>query len=517
MGQSEGFEKDLIPFTDSLKSGFITHGIEVNNSIYANYKINCDINLDNCYSEIHKYNSQGDLIWSYKLDSLIISFSSFTVGSGKIYIVGRNQNSVDSNYFRLATIDTLGNFINNVSFNLNSEFYTYQESVDINCINDNIYIAGIGFNDFEQRFIGYIRIINEEGIEQYFNPWDQIGIGYRSTLCWEIIENENIDSMIYFSIIEYNAPVTDFLPTTRHCVYSLNINSEVIDTVFQTDNRQSSSQGPALFDFKTNNNIIYSDFSSDVITPTGIEVGEISFGDINNENAKWISRISKSNFEDDNILSLKYGPLEMLLSEDEEVYISGLIDWARFNEEILWNSTCFIAKYSSEGEFLWQKIYVEKGDGITDNKSQYIFSLNELENKDLLGVGVSSQLYEDSTSVKGWMLKVNEFGCLDNTDDCPFINFLDTTTSINNTNIESLSLEVYPNPVQEKCNIKFQNLVSGKLKLYDLRGNLIQEFQVTNSNSFELNTSNLNSGAYALLFFENGSAQTIWNKVILVE
>ena len=97
MGQSEGFEKDLIPFSDSLKSGFITHGIEVNNSIYANYKINCDSNLDNCNSELHKYNSQGDIIWSYKLDSLIISFSSFTVGNGKIYVVGRNQNSVDSN------------------------------------------------------------------------------------------------------------------------------------------------------------------------------------------------------------------------------------------------------------------------------------------------------------------------------------------------------------------------------------------------------------------------------------
>lgn len=143
--------------------------------------------------------------------------------------------------------------------------------------------------------------------------------------------------------------------------------------------------------------------------------------------------------------------------------------------------------------------------------------MNELEQNSFIGVGVSRRDFVDSSDLKGWMLKINEHGCLDGSLDCPFFNFLDTISANKNIRNESKKLNVFPNPTLKNCTKQFDTQVSGKLKLFNLGGVLVSEYEINNSSTFQLETTDFTPGSYPLVFFEDGNNLIIRSVIIYVK
>jgi len=514
-GQTVGFERDILSSSALNSNGFFSTSLEQNGSIYSNFDVDCATSDEYCFTEIHKYSKAGDLVWSQQLDSIFISFDALTIEEDKIYALGKYENFTEDNYFKLITLDTFGTILNSIQLGLNNEYYQNQIVTNINYIHNHLFITGYGYALNINRFVAFVKVITETGEEKYFRPWDQVALGYNKTIFWEVIEKQGNDSLVYLSGSENDGIISEFLPSKRKSLYSLDFEKNIIDTIFHTDSWRTTIGAPSFFAFNQIGNVIYSDSNSEFASSRGLEVGEIEYGGTSYEDALWITRIRDWDFQDEhNILSQRYGPLNLTVTEEDDIYVSGLMDFSRIDEKIWWNAACYITKFSSTGEFLWQKIYVEIGSGTANNKVQHIYSLDQLPDNSLIGLGVSVDPTEDSYIRKGWMLKINEYGCLDGSEDCPYLIFLDDINQTMNSKLESLNLKIGPNPVTSLSNINFEKKTSGILKLLDTQGNLIKEIDIKSQSHFQMDTSFLTNGVYVLLFFPDNNSSQIYSSML---
>lgn len=68
------------------------------------------------------------------------------------------------------------------------------------------------------------------------------------------------------------------------------------------------------------------------------------------------------------------------------------------------------------------------------------------------------------------------------------------------------SLQIYPNPVSENCEIRFGRILSeGTLNVTDLLGQIVLVQDIENLSVLHLNTNELSAGTYVVNVFEQGS------------
>lgn len=105
------------------------------------------------------------------------------------------------------------------------------------------------------------------------------------------------------------------------------------------------------------------------------------------------------------------------------------------------------------------------------------------------------------------------FGTCEYTDG----NLTDENLSVEDFNLAVSKLKIFPNPVvnDNDLNVSFNNVVSAKLKLFNVTGKLVLEDTISNSASKSLNINNLTNGIY-LLQITNGAA-TITKKVVIMK
>lgn len=77
--------------------------------------------------------------------------------------------------------------------------------------------------------------------------------------------------------------------------------------------------------------------------------------------------------------------------------------------------------------------------------------------------------------------------------------FLDSSTTLNISNVEQNTLDLFPNPSSEQLNIKIKNLKLINFKIYNLQGHLIKSGDFDdNINQRSIDIHNINSGVYLL-------------------
>jgi hypothetical protein len=81
-------------------------------------------------------------------------------------------------------------------------------------------------------------------------------------------------------------------------------------------------------------------------------------------------------------------------------------------------------------------------------------------------------------------------------------------------NPEVMSMNLFPNPTNDKLNIEFMNPVSGIIHIRDLSGRIVHSISVSNSNYISMYLNNLESGKY---FLEFSDAQIKLIKTIIVQ
>lgn len=77
---------------------------------------------------------------------------------------------------------------------------------------------------------------------------------------------------------------------------------------------------------------------------------------------------------------------------------------------------------------------------------------------------------------------------------------------------EDYNVKIYPNPVENYTNIAISGYEAERVVVYNMSGKIVMEYNV-NSNSYQLNTTNLPSGVYMLKIFITGN-NTVTKKMI---
>jgi len=95
-------------------------------------------------------------------------------------------------------------------------------------------------------------------------------------------------------------------------------------------------------------------------------------------------------------------------------------------------------------------------------------------------------------------------------DHPEWVNAIWNPGAMNVSDVNTKSVQVYPNPVTNTLNIQSEENIS-KAELFDLNGRMIQSVK-NNSNTIQLNTSHLNSGVYLLKTTVNG--KTLTQKIV---
>ncbi len=76
---------------------------------------------------------------------------------------------------------------------------------------------------------------------------------------------------------------------------------------------------------------------------------------------------------------------------------------------------------------------------------------------------------------------------------------LGLTTSTSDEVLGSARANIFPNPVQELCNITFDELFSGTITIHNTNGQMLQSLLVKSSNVIQFPTSNYSAGLYFIV------------------
>jgi hypothetical protein len=69
---------------------------------------------------------------------------------------------------------------------------------------------------------------------------------------------------------------------------------------------------------------------------------------------------------------------------------------------------------------------------------------------------------------------------------------------LENVELKESDFQIFPNPCSDFCRIEFNTPYSGELFLYSIDGRMVQKFNLTNSDQFEMNTKDFVGGTYIL-------------------
>ncbi len=196
----------------------------------------------------------------------------------------------------------------------------------------------------------------------------------------------------------------------------------------------------------------------------------------------------------------------------------------------------WIAKYNSEGETLWERIYdhneilysyvtywpSENTPNDTlyhqcHSKREHFYDIAETLDGGLIVSG--SVEIPDSTGKERpctgfpvkevWILKLDSMGCL--TPNCGAQVFVGTEEEATKPSLPTPQLHIYPNPTKHQSTLSLSalppSISQAELRVYHISGQLVHQQNIANPSSFQnlaIHTSNWQSGIYLCSIVANG-------------
>ncbi|NNE26046.1 MAG: T9SS type A sorting domain-containing protein [Saprospiraceae bacterium] len=162
----------------------------------------------------------------------------------------------------------------------------------------------------------------------------------------------------------------------------------------------------------------------------------------------------------------------------------------------------YLFKLGRDGELLWESLYTYYDDFA--ELSQGYFSNLEL-GRDGNVIAVGGLLKSDEVTSDIWLLNVDENGCLDQLNDCEFIQI------INNSSVNTESVKpnkpfiVYPNPFKDIISIDFLDYYPKEptFELIDLSGQRLVHAPL-NTQETEIDLIQLPAGMYLYNIVDQG-------------
>ena len=84
------------------------------------------------------------------------------------------------------------------------------------------------------------------------------------------------------------------------------------------------------------------------------------------------------------------------------------------------------------------------------------------------------------------------------TDGKAYIEYTNQSLSTSNSELEKVSIKVYPNPAKERFTIKLQNITNAKVEIYNLMGKVVYQNDITNGAIDVKSGNNFSSGIYLI-------------------
>jgi hypothetical protein len=144
-----------------------------------------------------------------------------------------------------------------------------------------------------------------------------------------------------------------------------------------------------------------------------------------------------------------------------------------------------ILQVNENGDSIWMRDYRR----VINNGSYNIINhIQQTSDNGLIACGEIFGAFEPPNGQNMWLLKMDSFGCLE--PNCDGVNIVEPMVKDNG------KLKIYPNPAQDKINIKlpvFENLVGLHLDIYNIQGQLLLQQTIKQNN---IDISQLESGVY---------------------
>lgn len=159
-----------------------------------------------------------------------------------------------------------------------------------------------------------------------------------------------------------------------------------------------------------------------------------------------------------------------------------------------------IWKLSNDGDSLWKRTYRVVDSDFSEHHFYDIEATSD-GGYIICGSSTDKQANAELPNMRGWLLKVDEYGCL--VDGCEET----VSTDTNNSEI-SISIKLFPNPVSIKNDLiigfkKKENNRKGVFKVFDIQGRELRKFFNNRNEVFLIvPIRNLTTGAYFLTYEE---------------
>lgn len=167
-------------------------------------------------------------------------------------------------------------------------------------------------------------------------------------------------------------------------------------------------------------------------------------------------------------------------------------------EENVFDWGGIIAKVSPEGDSLWSRIIIHPNLP-TFVEYHKLYDVTETSDGHFVMVG-ESRHQDTSPSQQGWLLKVDEWGCL-----VPGCHLISNTEEVI---APEMQLLIYPNPANNLLNVylgpgKLEQLT--QLCIIDTQGRIVQKRAISGTDAtYILDVSNLSKGQYFVQLYQAG-------------
>lgn len=167
-----------------------------------------------------------------------------------------------------------------------------------------------------------------------------------------------------------------------------------------------------------------------------------------------------------------------------------------FQTSDIWRQKGWLLKFDETGEINWERKIISPTNGYSE-----LTDAAETEDHGIVACGLSQSFssYEDYPQ-RGWLLKLDEWGCLDPA-------FCDSTTTILIPPEENIGLSISPNPVSSFFTVSLDKTASengvspgiGHVLVYDLSGRVVFEKSYASESSISIEADNWQPGIYVIV------------------
>jgi hypothetical protein len=173
-----------------------------------------------------------------------------------------------------------------------------------------------------------------------------------------------------------------------------------------------------------------------------------------------------------------------------------------------WNFNGWILKLSSEGDSIWSHQYNIVNSPADEH---FIWDIEETFDGGFIMCGQAGDMFhQPPPGQQGWLIKTDEWGCI--VPGCQ--------VSIEEREVETDYLSIYPNPARDYLNILLQRPNNEKVgnargRLLDMHGNVVTEFPMWQSNlTYIVPVYSYSAGTY--IFQYNDGKGTISSQKVII-